>query len=114
MTRRGIKMRDRTARPAVPASASSSRRPAAATRTCRAPAAWRTGTSRCLPVQTFQIMAAFAAEDEHLAAEWIGADDLLHPGRQTIEPGPQINRLTGQRHLCSGARALIQTSAAPT
>jgi hypothetical protein len=52
-----------------------------------------------VPVQAFEIMAAFAAEDEHVAAERIGADDLLHLGRQAVEPCPQINRPTGQKHL---------------
>src|SRR3954469_6656113 len=46
-------------------------------------------------------MAAFAAEDEHVAAERIGADYMLHLGRQAVEPCPQINRLTGQKHLRS-------------
>ena len=46
-------------------------------------------------------MAPFATKDEHVAAERIGADDLLHLGRQAVEPGAQINRLAGEEDLCS-------------
>jgi hypothetical protein len=42
----------------------------------------------------FQIMAALAAEDEDVAAERIGADDLLCLCRQAVEAGAQIKRET--------------------
>ena len=54
-----------------------------------------------VPVQTLQIMTALAAEDEDMAAERIGADDLLHLGRQAVKPGAQIDRLAGEKHLRS-------------
>src|SRR5271167_766724 len=50
-------------------------------------------------------MTAFAAKQEDMAAERIGADDLLHLGRQTIKPGAQINRLTGEKNLGSRCQA---------
>src|SRR5438105_1230707 len=50
-------------------------------------------------------MAAFAAKDEHVAAERIGADDLLHLGRQAVEPGTQIDRLASEKDLCSRRQA---------
>jgi hypothetical protein len=35
-----------------------------------------------------------------MAAEQVGADDLLHPGRQPVEPGAQIDRVVaGQEKL---------------
>ena len=58
-----------------------------------------------VPVQALQIMTAFAAEDENLAAERIGTDDLLHLCRQTIKPGAQIDRLTGEKNLRSRRQA---------
>src|SRR5215831_17374079 len=54
-----------------------------------------------VPVQAFKIMAPLAAKDEHMAAERIGADDLLHLGRQTVKPGSQIDRLAGEKNLGS-------------
>ena len=54
-----------------------------------------------VPVQTFQIMTALAAEDEDMAAERIGANHLLHLGRQTVEPGAQIDRPAGEKDLGS-------------
>src|SRR5580693_1183149 len=57
--------------------------------------------SAAVPIQAFEIMAPFAAKDEHVAAERIGANDLLHLGRQAVEPGAQINRLAGEEDLCS-------------
>ena len=50
-------------------------------------------------MQAFQIMAPFTAKDEHVATERIGASDLLHLGRQAIEPGAQIDRLAGEKNL---------------
>src|SRR4029079_16532694 len=46
-----------------------------------------------------------ANTDEDMAAERIGADDLLHLCRQPIEPGPQIDRLAGQKHLGTRCQA---------
>src|SRR5215471_1854153 len=62
---------------------------------------------RPLPSQyrPFKIVAAFAAKDEHMAAERIGANDLLHLGRQTVKPGAQIDRLAGEKDLCSRRQA---------
>src|SRR6185312_16051298 len=34
-----------------------------------------------------------------MAAERIGADDLLHLGSQAVEPGAQIDRLACEKHL---------------
>jgi hypothetical protein len=40
------------------------------------------------PYAECRSLAAFAAKDEDVAAERIGADDLLHLGRKAIKPGP--------------------------
>src|SRR4029079_6818714 len=58
-----------------------------------------------VPIQALQVMTALAAKDEDMAAERIGADDLLHLCRQPIEPGPQIDRLAGQKHLGTRCQA---------
>src|SRR5271155_4853304 len=58
-----------------------------------------------VPVQALQVMTAFAAEEENMAAERVGPDDLLHLGRQTIEAGAQIDRLTGEKNLRSLGQA---------
>src|SRR5580693_9043960 len=58
-----------------------------------------------VPVQALQIMTAFAAEEENMTAERIGPDNLLHLGRQTIEAGAQIDRLTGEKNLRSRRQA---------
>ena len=42
-------------------------------------------------------MPPSAAEDKHVAAEGIGADDLLHLGRQAVEPSAQIKRLASEQ-----------------
>src|SRR6516162_2017076 len=52
-----------------------------------------------VPVQALQIMTPFAAEEKNMTAERISPDDLLHLGRQTIEAGAQIDRLTGEKNL---------------
>jgi hypothetical protein len=59
-------------------------------------------------------MAAFAAKAENMAAERIGPDDLLHLGRQIIEPGAQIDRLTGEKNLRSRRRRVTFLSCADT
>src|SRR5690349_2824556 len=46
-------------------------------------------------------MAALAAEDEDVAAERIGADDLLCLRRQAVEAGAQIDRLASEKDLRS-------------
>src|SRR5689334_1860169 len=46
-------------------------------------------------------MAALAAKDEDVAAERIGADDLLCFRRQTVEAGAQIDRLASEKDLRS-------------
>ena len=55
-------------------------------------------------------MAAFAAKDEHVAAERIGADDLLHLGRQAVEPGTQIDRLASEETFVPAGRPIIPAS----
>ena len=55
-----------------------------------------------VPVKALEVIAAFAAKDEQMAAERIGADHLLHLRRQAIEAVAQIDRTTGEEHL--GAR----------
>jgi hypothetical protein len=50
-------------------------------------------------------MASFAAKDKDVAAERIGASDLLHLGRQAVEPGTQIDRLAAEKDLCSRRQA---------
>src|SRR6516164_7390552 len=40
-----------------------------------------------------------------MTAERIGTNDLLHLGRQTVEPGAQIDRLAGEKELCSRRQA---------
>jgi hypothetical protein len=47
-------------------------------------------------------LAAFAAIQEQMTTERIGADDLLRLRRQAIEPVAQINRAAGEEYL--GAR----------
>src|SRR5262249_4960811 len=54
---------------------------------------------RRTPIWAIQIMTALAAEDKDMAAERIGADDLLHLGCQTVKPGAQIDRLAGEKDL---------------
>jgi hypothetical protein len=46
-------------------------------------------------------MAALAAEDEDVAAERIGADDLLCLRHQAVEAGAQIDRLAREKDLRS-------------
>ena len=58
-------------------------------------------------------MAALAAEDEDMAAERIGANNLLHLGRQTVEPGAQIDRLASEKDFCSRRQAIIPDPALP-
>src|SRR5277367_1492399 len=38
-----------------------------------------------IPIQTFEIVAALAAKDEQVTAEWISADHLLCLRSQTVE-----------------------------
>jgi hypothetical protein len=52
-------------------------------------------------------MAAFAAKDEHVAAERIGADDLLHLGRQAIEPGTRSIGWQARKTLVPAGRPII-------
>jgi hypothetical protein len=52
-----------------------------------------------------------AAEDEHVAAERIGADDLLCLRRQAVEAGAQIDRLASEKDLRSRRRG--QSSGPP-
>ena len=54
-----------------------------------------------VPVQAFQVMTALAAEDEDVAAERIGADDLLCLRRQAVKAGAQIDRLASEKDLRS-------------
>jgi hypothetical protein len=46
-------------------------------------------------------MTTLAAEDENMAAERIGANDLLHLGRQAVKPSAQIDWLASEKDLCS-------------
>src|ERR1700756_158164 len=57
-----------------------------------------------VPVQAFQVMTALAAEDEDVAAERIGADDLRCLRRQAVKAGAQIDRLGGEKDLRSRRR----------
>jgi hypothetical protein len=65
------------------------------------------------PYAECRSLASFAAKDEHMTAERIGAYDLLHLRRQTVEPGAQIDRLAGEKDLVPAGRAIIRTPAAP-
>jgi hypothetical protein len=40
-------------------------------------------------------MTALTTEDKDMAAERISANNLLHLGRQAVEPGAQIDRSIG-------------------
>jgi hypothetical protein len=42
-----------------------------------------------------------------MAAERIGANDLLYLGRQAVEPSAQIDRLAGEKDLFPGGRSII-------
>ena len=57
---------------------------------------------RAVPVQTFEIVTALAAEDEEVTAEWIGPDHLLHLRRQAVEAVPKIDWAACEEDLGPG------------
>ncbi len=82
----------RSAAPFAPASASSSRRSAAAPRT-------QISTFRCRPNKALSNNDRACRETKSMTIERTGANDLLHLGRQTIKPGAQIDRLTRKKNF---------------
>jgi hypothetical protein len=59
-------------------------------------------------------MAALAAEDEDMAAERIGANNLLHFGRQTSNRARRSIDWQARNTFVPGGRAIIRTPAMPT
>jgi hypothetical protein len=49
-----------------------------------------------------------------MAAERIGADDLLYLRRKAVEAGAQIDRLASEKNLRSRRQGDIRTPAVPT
>ena len=58
-----------------------------------------------VPIEAFEIVAAFATKDEEVAAERIGTDHLLRLGRQAVKPVAQIDRTARKKYLCARRQA---------
>jgi hypothetical protein len=61
--------------------------------------------SATIPIEAFEIVAAFAAEDEEVPTEEIGTDHLLGLRGKAVKPIALINGAASEKDFCSGRQA---------